>query len=40
MLEEEMPAELRWMEDLTDELDVYIAHREFDDAVECIENGK
>ncbi|RKP08157.1 Cullin repeat-like-containing domain protein [Thamnocephalis sphaerospora] len=38
--EDELPAELRWMGDLTDELDVYIAHREFDDAVECIENTK
>jgi hypothetical protein len=28
------------MNDLSDELDVYIAHREFDDAVECVENGR
>lgn len=32
--------ELRWLADITDELDVYIAHREFDDAVECIENAR
>ncbi|KAI9597241.1 Cullin repeat-like-containing domain protein [Syncephalis fuscata] len=36
---DETPAEMRWMGDLSDELDVYIAHREFDDAVECVENG-
>ncbi|KAI8055928.1 Cullin repeat-like-containing domain protein [Syncephalis plumigaleata] len=28
------------MNDLSDELDVYIAHREFDDAVECVENAQ
>ncbi|KAI8055897.1 Cullin repeat-like-containing domain protein [Syncephalis plumigaleata] len=37
---DDIPAEIRWMNDLSDELDVYIAHREFDDAVECVENAQ
>lgn len=32
--------DLAWLKDMPDDLDVFIAHREFDQAVQCIERGK
>ncbi len=31
--------DLAWIRDMPDELEVYIAHREFDKAVQCINRG-
>jgi hypothetical protein len=32
--------DLAWIKDMPDELDVFIAHRDFDKAVQCVERGK
>lgn len=37
--DENINPDLAWIKDMPDELDVYIAHREFDKAVQCIERG-
>jgi len=33
-------ANVRWLSELPDELDVFIAHRSFEEAIENIEKGK